>query len=202
MENYRRVLDVLRSVPSHPYVTPIEPNGHTALSFFPGQRGFVGPSFPIGGIMLVGNNFDNLKHWLEYRDNPLAVDTTKTFKRLTQDILPAAQVELENCWLTNYALGVMDKPTSQYEFPAKVQAALQLKKKFAQFVDIMRPRLIVIMGAYVRGYVGIDRGSVRRMFGTNVIGIHHPSARGPLEQFRAEGQRIREALELDSASLR
>ncbi len=196
MHHYKHILDVLHSVPSHPDVTPIEPEGHAALSFFPGQRGFVGPAFPINGVMLVANNFDNLDGWQKYERDLSAVDTSKSFKKLTQTILPAAGVPIENCWLTNYALGVMDRPDSQYEFPANVRAALQLEKKFAEFVAIMQPRLIVAMGEYVQNYLRVPRGEVVELFGTKVIAIWHPGRFHKSDaDLETEAQRIREALE-------
>lgn len=195
MENYRRILDVLRSVPSHPDVTPIEPLEREGLSFFPGHRGFLGSAFPVGGVMLVANNFDNFAGWEAYRQDPTAVDDSRTSKKLRK-ILDAAGVAVEDCWLTNYALGVMDAETSQYEFPRKVREHLQLARVFSECVDIMRPRLIVAMGGYAQTYLRVRRGEVVDLFGTSAIAIWHPSARYKSdEHFTGEGRRIREALE-------
>ncbi len=197
MENYRRILNVLRSAPRHPDVTPIEPQGHEALSFFPGQRGFVGASFPIGGVMLVANNYDNLQGWRKYKADLSAVDKSKSFKKLTEVILPAAQVPIEECWLTNYALGVMDKPTSQYKFPRDVRDHLTLAEKIEEFVSIMQPRLIVAMGGDAQSYLRVRRGEVVDLFGTKAIAIWHPGRFHKSDaDLEAEGARIREALEI------
>ncbi|MDQ2664251.1 MAG: uracil-DNA glycosylase family protein, partial [Candidatus Eremiobacteraeota bacterium] len=94
-----------------------------------------------------------------------------------------------------YALGVMAAETSQYEFPSDVRKSLLLKDKFAAFVAIMQPRLIVVMGAYAQGYLGVVRGPLASLCGTKAIAIWHPSARYKSRaDFELEGQRIRDAL--------
>src|ERR1700693_3145837 len=102
--SYERMLGVLRAVKWEraPEVTPIEPQGHEALSFFPGQRGYDGRVFPVGGLMLVANNFDNLTNWLTYKADLSAEDTTQSFARLRDYIIPASGRNCGECWLTNY----------------------------------------------------------------------------------------------------
>jgi hypothetical protein len=182
-------------VPRHPEVTPIQPLERDGLSFFPGHRGFLGSSFPVGGVMLVANNFDNLANWLKYESDPSAVDDSRTSKNMRK-ILAAASVALEDCWFTNYALGVMDRPTSQYEFPRRIREQLELARVFRECVDIMRPRLIVAMGDYAQDYLKVRRGEVFDLHGTRAVAIWHPSARYKGDaHFVDEGRRIREALE-------
>ncbi len=142
--------------------------------------------------MVVGNNFDRLAGWEALRQSPKA-DTTRTTVNL-QKILTDAGVTLEDCWFTNYALGVMDRPSMVYAFPAKVRKALRLQETFEKCVSLMKPRLIVALGAYVRDYLGLDNCNVFEKFGTRLIAIPHPSAWVRVN-WSAEAERIREALE-------
>lgn len=191
------MLGVLRAVKWEraPEVTPIEPQGHEALSFFPGQRGYDGPVFPVGGLMLVANNFDNLTNWLTYKAHLAAEDTTQSFARLRDYIIPASGRNFSECWLTNYCLGVMDMPNSQYPFPAATRRALEFETKFDAMVAIMRPRLIVAMGGLAAECLKAKREPSLRG-DTRIIAIDHPGRwhKGP-KYFKAEGMRIRDAWE-------
>ena len=97
--DYAAVLEALDSIDweraAELGVTKIRPTGkHAELNCFPGQRGFVGERFPVGGIMLVANNFDNLSGWLDYEANPDFCDISPTWAKLLNCVLPNTDVPL------------------------------------------------------------------------------------------------------------
>ena len=205
---YDSIVALLESVPwrNARQVTAIRPMGHRRLNFFPGQLGYCGSSFPIGEIMIVGNNFSNLIGYTEYAADLDYCDESRTWRNLNDLILPAADIPLERFWLTNYSLGVMDMPTSEYEFSAAVRSALEFQRVFEATVALMRPKLIVTLGEPAACYVGVDFVGVKRrreqvvrrrirQHDTDVLSVVHPSARASHELFRLEGRRIRQAYE-------
>jgi len=188
-------------------VTKIAPVGHASLSFFPGQYGFVGPEFPIGGIMVVANNFDNLAGWATYEKDLTAEDNSNTMVKFKAYVVPETGEPLQQFWFTNYCLGVMDRKDSQYTFPRKAVEALEFKRFFEACVKTMQPRLIVTLGAPAAVWVGTDYADRKRVdektFGdhaTRLLAIVHTSGwtwnrKGFSKvDFRAEGRRIRESL--------
>jgi hypothetical protein len=201
---YADILAALESVEWHlsqGKVTPISPIGHKEVNFFPGQRGFSGPKFPVGGVMMVGNNFASLAGWLRYSANLDYHDTTTTWNRLNGLILPATEVCLEEFWFTNFSLGVMDVDSETYTFPPKSRKDLKFKTVFEKFVVAMRPRLIVALGGDVASYIKADYAGrqtdrapdVRLCYGHPTVAMLHPAAwHTPREQFIAEGHRIRD----------
>jgi uracil-DNA glycosylase len=208
---YADVLEAFEALPWHEaeahWVTKIAPVGHESLSFFPGQRGFFGAQFPLGGIMLVANNFDNLDGWLAYESNLDDKDESATMLKFTELIQPETHEPMEQFWFTNYCLGVMKKRTRRYRFPHAAVEALQFRPFFHRCVEVMKPRLIVTLGAYAATWLGTDYAARERVdsktFGkhtTRLMAIVHPSAwtwrrKGfTLDDFRMEGRRMREAL--------
>jgi hypothetical protein len=63
-------------------VTRIKVQDRKNLNFCPGQRGFSGLEFPIGGVMIVANNFTNLQGWAKYCASPDVESTTSTWRRM------------------------------------------------------------------------------------------------------------------------
>lgn len=208
---YGNILDALHALPWHEPeklgVTKIAPVGHESSSFFPGQCGFQGARFPVRGIMLVANNFDNLDGWKRYRDDLSEEDNSTTMVKFRDYVLPETREPLEHFWFTNYCLGVMNRKTSQYKFPSKAVETLKFREFFEKSVEYMKPRVIVTMGAYAAEWLGTDYSKRERVdtktFGdhsSRLLAIVHPSAwtwNGigfSKDDFRNEGKRICRAL--------
>lgn len=197
---YADILAALDSVQWHLYkdkVTPIAPMGHKRLAFFPGQRGFSGLKFPVGGVMIVGNNFSNLTFWRdEYSPNLDYDGYSPTWSRLNKRILPATGIPRDNFWFTNFSLGVMDEPESTYTFPPCIREGLAFENVFRKCVDAMQPALIVALGeapASYLDYVGKishPKSNEQLWGGRPMIATLHPSARVSIERFEEEGHRI------------
>jgi hypothetical protein len=136
---YKAILRSLDSVPwsKVPEVTPIRPIRRDNIDFFPGHVGHVGPIFPVGGIMVVGNNFSTLAGWRSYEDGPDRESDTKTWQRLRL-MIEASGEQIEDWWFTNYCLGVMDGPSESYDFPRRVTKVLEFERVFAECVAAMR----------------------------------------------------------------
>ncbi|MHB8415787.1 MAG: hypothetical protein ACYDB1_10475 [Acidiferrobacteraceae bacterium] len=147
--------------------------------------------------MFVANNYDNLDGWETYRDDLSLPDGSTSYMRLTEYIVPASGVPLDECWLTNYCLGVMARENSQYRFPALTRNALDLEAKFNEFVAIMKPRLIVAMGGLAKECLRASREPATRG-GTRIMAIDHPGRwHKGRDYFVAEGERIRRALAMN-----
>lgn len=203
---YDDILAALRSVKWELFkdkVTPIEPDCHTKVNFFPGQRGYTPPAFPVGGVMMVANNFSNLDGWCDYCRDLDFHDTSPTWTRLRNLILPNTGILDNEFWFTNYNLGVMDVPDQQYEFKRPIREGLGFELVFEKCVVAMRPRLIVTLGGYAAKYLKTDYATreesrrrireVRTIYGCPAISTWHPAARKsmfPDEIFIAEGKRI------------
>jgi hypothetical protein len=207
MTRYDEILALLKDVPwkAAPEVYPIAPVGHKRLGFFPGQRGFCGETFPVGGMMFVANNFSNLAFWEEYKADLDYCEESQTWQNLNSFILPAARdVTPEECWFTNYNLGVMNKPKQQYTFRSTIQEALGFAAFFEATVAKMEPRAIVVIGEHAADSIGIqyvhqkkrqERVHQRRFGEVDipVLSIIHPSAHAKRSLFQREGERIGQA---------
>lgn len=66
--------------------------------------------------MLIANNFDNLRGWLDYEANPHFHDISPTWAKLLKWVVPSTGVPLTELWFTNYSLGVIIKKHNRYEF--------------------------------------------------------------------------------------
>lgn len=196
---YAGVLEALNSIPWHraPLVTAIAPRDFKQWNFFPGRSGFIGNEFPMYGVMVVANNYDCLDGWEKEVDE---LDLSPTMRRLRDITIPFSQVPPEQFWFTNYCHGVMDnrdergRPDPCYSFPAKVCEDLEFRRVFEECVLAMRPRVVVAFGGDADGYLKFPRGEAqpRTIQGheTLVLSVYHTSARGTLDKFYADAERI------------
>jgi hypothetical protein len=107
---YEAILASLESLPwrSVPEVTPIRPLARKNIDFFPGQVGHTGPAFPVGGVMVVGNNFSSVKGSNDYAIGADERSTTATWRKL-RVMIEASGVPWDHLWFTNYCLGAMER---------------------------------------------------------------------------------------------
>lgn len=201
---YETIIATLDSLPwgAVPELTPIHPLDRKSIDFFPGQVGHTGPDFPVGGVMVVANNFSSLKGWREYSEGPDEESLTATWRKL-RVMIHASGVPWDDFWFTNYCFGVMDRKRESYDFPRRIIKALKFETMFEQCVAVMRPRLIVSLGRLASKHLRTDY-SLRKRIDKREIGGHsthllaavHPSpwtwrGRGfGAADFIAEGARI------------
>jgi hypothetical protein len=204
---YAAIMTALESLPwsSVPEVKLISPIPRTHIDFFPGHRGHIGERFPVGGIMVVGNNFSSLKGWGDYNASPDVESPTSTWRKLRL-VIDGSGLPWEDFWFTNYCFGVMDRKAESYDFPDRIIKALEFESMFSKSVAAMRPRLVVSLGRLAANHLRTDY-RFRERIDERVIGGHparllaavHPSAwtwngKGFRdEDFVAEGARIRYA---------
>ena len=204
---YASLLEALESIPwsRAPEVLPLRPMERNALDFFPGHRGYAGSKFPVGGIMIVGNNFSTTKGWQKFRASPDRESSIPTWRRLRK-IIESSGLPLERFWFTNYCHGALDREAESYEFPARIVKALELDRVFERCVETMRPVLVVSLGRTAARHLRTDfalreRVDERTINGhsTKLMATVHPGAwtwqrRGFTdEDFREEGRRIGKA---------
>lgn len=199
---YAGVLSALRSIPWDlaKEVTPIEPRAFKHLAFFPGRKGYSGTDFPVHGVMLVGNNYDNLDCWNKEKDEESA---SPTWKRLRAITFPVSKVPCERFWFTNYCHGVMRSKNSRYEFPPRIRTLLEFRRVFEECVVAMQPKVIVSLGGFARHYLKFERGEAKpqTIMGheTLVLAAYHPAAGGTLDKFKEDAARIGRAYFGDAA---
>jgi hypothetical protein len=208
---YEAILASLESLPwrSVPEVTPIRPLARKNIDFFPGQAGHTGPSFPVGGVMMVGNNFSSVKGWNDYATGADEQSTTATWRKL-RVMIEASGVPWDDFWFTNYCLGAMERSRESYDFPHRVVKALKFETMFERSVAEMRPRLIVSLARAAAKHLRTDYERRERLdekdlggHATRLLAAVHPSAwtwrrkAFGLEEFINEGRRIGAAASLE-----
>jgi hypothetical protein len=199
MTGYDGALAAISTIPWHlaKSVTPIAPRNFQSLNFFPGRRGFIGPEFPIHGVMMVANNYDCLGGWITETDEE---DESPTWRRMKNIIVPESEIPLREFWFTNYCHGVMDsrdkngKPDPCYSFPANICSVLDFRRVFEDCVVAMEPKVIVALGCDADHYLRFPRGEAeeRVIAGhpTMVLSAFHTSARVSLDKFILDAKRI------------
>ena len=208
---YASILSALDSIPwsRAPEVLPTRPMNRKSLDFFPGHHGYEGAEFPVGGIMIVGNNFSSAKGWHDYCESDDVDSSTRTWRRL-RPMVEASGMPLERFWFTNYCHGALNRPLNRpkesYNFPASLIKALEFARIFEHSVETMRPVLVVSLGGLAARHLQTDYAlrekiEIRTIAGhqTMLLAAVHPSAwtwqkRGFTEKdFREEGARIGKA---------
>lgn len=181
---------------------PIKPLNRKNVEFFPGHCGYVGSDFPVGGIMVLANNFSTLNGWNDYCKEPDRESGTPTWRKLRL-MIAASGLPMEPFWFTNYCHGVMDRAKESYDFPHRIIKKLEFDRVFMECVEAMRPTLIVTLGNLPAQCIGTDfalRNDIesRTISGhqTRLLAAVHPSGwtwQGlgfSDDDFRREGERI------------
>jgi hypothetical protein len=127
----------------------------SGTSFFPGGDGLwkeedSSVDIPIGGVMVIGHNFDNVKGFqqsLLAGKEPLS---SPTWRNLLQ-MLSNFSIAPSECFFTNAYVGVIDAESNVGDFPGGrspifVEKCLDL---LAFEIEVQRPRLILTLGAFV-----------------------------------------------------
>ena len=124
-------------------------------SFFPGgdglwkQDGAVN-DLKVGGVMVVGHNFDNVSGFdysLRMGAEPV---TCPTWRNITK-LLKESDVRLEDCYFTNIYIGLMKSSSNVGTFPGSKSEAF--KRQCLDLLEyqilLQQPSVILTLGAFV-----------------------------------------------------
>jgi len=124
-------------------------------AFFPGGDGLwkehqQNDELTIGGIMIVGHNFDNVTGFqksLQQGTEPINCPTWRNIVAL----LTAAKVPLEDCFFTNVYVGLMQSASNVGVFPGSKSAEFKQQcLEFLQYqISIQQPRVVLTLGGFV-----------------------------------------------------
>lgn len=134
-------------------------------AFFPGGAGLWGvqpgqplPPFPLGGVMILGHDFDSLAAFRKSYDAGTEVETLAngayrggaTWRNLLP-LLHEAGIDPQECFFTNAYMGLRADDESMGQFPGASDADFVTRSKafFLRQVDLQRPRVIITLGAWV-----------------------------------------------------
>ena len=124
-------------------------------SFFPGGDGLwrqdgENADLKIGGVMIVGHNFDNVTGFdysLSMGSEPITCPTWRNIAKLLKE----SEVKLEDCYFTNFYVGLMQSESNVGIFPGSKSDTF--KKKCLDLLEyqiaIQQPSVILTLGAFV-----------------------------------------------------
>lgn len=125
-------------------------------SFFPGGIGLwrtLGsdlPLFPVGGVMVLGQDFDSVKGYEKSLENAAENLTMPTWKNL-QSLLERVNIQPETCFFTNIYIGLRQgtKNTGRFPGAAFVEFKARCSKFLLRQIAIQKPGLILTLGTWV-----------------------------------------------------
>jgi len=124
-------------------------------AFFPGGDGLwkeegLNDDLTIGGIMVVGHNFDNVSGFQQSLAQGSEPVTCPTWRNITS-LLREANIELTRCFFTNVYVGLMQTTSNVGKFPGATSAAFrqQCVDFLQQQIALQQPSLILTLGAFV-----------------------------------------------------
>ena len=125
-------------------------------AFFPGGAGVIlnqdggKPPFPIGKVMIVGNNFYHLAGFEKMRLKRQGDAGTPTWRNLMKT-LERAEIAAADCFFTNAYQGLMKTESSMGASPGARDAAFALRCRefFRVQLSVCEPRLVVTLGVHV-----------------------------------------------------
>ncbi len=126
-------------------------DGYCAIegqSFFPGGRGHVGDTLPIGGVMYLGHYFDKIDGYI--RSVQRGHEENLTWRKIREGVLTILQ---ENrIWFTNYFMGVSESDTNVGELE-RTDGFSDYEEDCWNFfrlqVELQKPEVIVALGKNV-----------------------------------------------------
>jgi hypothetical protein len=163
-KQFDELLDVLRDLPESEGVSHLLCPISGFPVFFPGGRGYAGPSFPHAPVMLLGHNYGTDEEAAAGVERGFE-DFSKvpTWRNLLGSLLPAAKEVagpmIEHCFFTNFYLGAIVHPqpkagerrkkTNTGPFRCSEKYPEYCAKALVKQVAIVRPEVIALLGAYV-----------------------------------------------------
>jgi uracil-DNA glycosylase len=133
----------------------------TGTAFFPGGYGLWNtqpneplPPMPVGGIMVIGHNFDSeagFEHSLSHAGENLKGSTWRNLLAFLKqvEILP------ERCFFTNAYVGLQSGDHAIGPFPGErdPEFVCWCQNFLLEQIKLMQPRLILTLGAYVPSFL-------------------------------------------------
>lgn len=166
-------------------VIPV-PEPVPGLAFFPGGYGLWGtgpnrplPTFPVGGIMVLGHDFHSETGYAESRRLGGERLTLPTWRNLLK-LFHAADVPLERCFFTNLYMGLRAGSATTGVFPGASDSAFvaHCQTFLLQQLSIQLPALILTLG--VHGPWAIGSLSPELVPWAERRGLKHLDSVGPL----------------------
>lgn len=145
-------------------VVPV-PQRIPGRNFFPGGRGLwyeasakESPSFPTGGVMILGHAFHDLDAYTEILAGGLAgahsPSPEPTWSNLLE-LLEAADIAPPECFFTNCFIGLAREAPKEGRFPGADDAAYveRCRDLLCAQIRTMKPRLVLTLGRYVPAFI-------------------------------------------------
>lgn len=182
-------------------VVPV-PDRIQGIAFFPGGAGLWGakpgrplPPMPIGGVMVLGHNFDSVagfQHSLLHEGENLNGPTW----RAVLDLIDRAGIPREQCFFTNAYMGLIDGRSAVGKFPGASDAGFvrRCQDFLVKQISVQQPKVILTLGkevlpllaaispelhakwAKVRTLVAADRLHAALIHPCHFSGAQHPIA--------------------------
>ena len=213
MDRVEAVLRYVDEIPSDVYAASgmvrIGPERRVAgRAFFPVGRGYAPDvAFPLGGVMLLGQDFGNEQNLDDVVAAGEETDDVPTWREIGKALCEEA-IPTEACWFTNYVMGVRRGRASNCKgrSPGLRNGALRraCAELFVHQLRAQRPCALVVFGTYLPSVLAADFPAVFPLWkGTSfalrdaddaavvrgatmgdvtvpiVVSILHPSLRGP-----------------------
>lgn len=187
-------------------VLPV-PTAIQGTAFFPGGHGLWmedgEPTFPVGGIMVLGHDFHSVTEYVRSRERGKEDLNAPTWRNLRR-LLVEAEVLPQQCFFTNFFMGLRDGEVTTGPFPGrkKPDFVKRCSDFFLHQLSIQRPRALVVLGSEVPSLIAplapqlkpwrnarlsdIDRAGATRIEGVEfaadlppctVVSLVHPSLR-------------------------
>ncbi len=146
--------DALKAVAPYPRGVLAVPEPIKGTAFFPGGDGLWkedGPiEFPIGGIMILGHDFDSndgYQRSLEARTENMKGATWSSLSK----VLHEARIEPASCFFTNFYMGLREVAKATGPFPGRMdEGFVDRCREFLLYqIDLSRPRAILVLGIHV-----------------------------------------------------
>ncbi|MBE2201997.1 MAG: hypothetical protein IAE79_25540 [Anaerolinea sp.] len=157
---------LLRSVEPYPARTCPVPEMVLGASFFPGGQGLWYessqaeiPVFPIGGVMIMGQDYYTFQGYEETLAHSRAGDAnpdkgSKTWHHLLH-FLDSVEITPQRCFFTNLFMGLRENGKPMGKFPGARDAGFveRCLDFFEMQVRVQQPKLILALGNIVPHYI-------------------------------------------------
>ena len=126
-------------------------------AFFPGGQGLYirdinnPPSFPVNGIMVLGQDFDNAKGFQDTIQNGDYDElNSKTWRNMLSIFTPSG-INPSDCFFTNAIMGVRNTESNVGESPAFSAPVFleQCRSFFLYQLNVQKPKLVIVLGTKV-----------------------------------------------------
>lgn len=134
-------------------VAPV-PQLISGTAFFPGGPGLWGvrpgtswPSMPVGGVMVLGHNFDK-KSGYEYSLKHLGENLNGSTWRYLVLLLDQAGIPKNRCFFTNFYMGLVDGASAVGPFPGKRSSDFvrRCQEFMGEQFRVMQPKIVLVLG--------------------------------------------------------